>query len=203
MRVFLKISPVIPWARPVGTLAHTGSGILCSFAALIYWIPDLRSERLPLSGMTNKVFRGVMKKTVLFSLAALVFLLPVAAWADVVITKPFSYETSKGLMVGVALFDVTSDQADLLIAAKAPDVSGRVELHSMVEEDGIMKMRRVEDIPLPQNTAISLGPSGYHLMLMDLKAPLKAGSTYPLTLTFTKAGEKTVIVTVKPRVVRD
>lgn len=144
-----------------------------------------------------------MKQTVLFSLAALVFLLPVAAWADVVITKPFSYETSKGLMVGVALFDVTSDQADLLIAAKAPDVSGRVELHSMVEEDGIMKMRRVEDIPLPQNTAISLGPSGYHLMLMDLKAPLKAGSTYPLTLTFAKAGEKTVIVTVKPRVVRD
>lgn len=144
-----------------------------------------------------------MKRTVLSSLTVLVFLLPFAAWADVVVTNPFSYETSKGLMVGVALFDVTSDQADKLITAKAPDVSGHVELHSVVEEDGIMKMRRVEDIPLPQNTAISLGPSGYHLMLMDLKAPLKAGSTYPLTLTFAKAGEKTVTVTVKPRIVRD
>ncbi len=150
-----------------------------------------------------RVFRGDMKQTVLSSLTALAFLLPVTAWADVVITKPLSYETSKGLMVGVALFDVTSDQADQLIAAKAPDVSGHVELHSVVEEDGVMKMRRVKEIPLSEKTALSLGPSGYHLMLMDLKAPLKAGSTYPLTLTFAKAGEKTVIVTVKPRVVRD
>lgn len=144
-----------------------------------------------------------MKKTVLFSLVVSAFLLPFAAQAEVVITKPFSYETSKGLLVGVALFDVTSDQADQLVAAKAPDICGHVELHSMVDDGGVMKMRRIAEIPLSEKSPVSLGPSGYHLMLMDLKEPLKAGSTYPLTLTFAKAGEKIVTVAVKSRINRD
>lgn len=144
-----------------------------------------------------------MNKTILSFLVGLAVLVPFAAEAEVVITNPSSYETPKGLLVGVALFDVTSDQADQLVAATAPDICGHVELHSMVEEDGIMKMRRVSGIPLSAKAAVSLGPSGYHLMLMDLKSPLLAGTTYPLTLTFEKAGEKTIPVTVKPRINRE
>lgn len=144
-----------------------------------------------------------MNKAILLLLLGLAGLIPLTAEAEVVITHPLSYETSKGLSVGVALFDMASDQADHLVAANAPDICGHVELHSMKEEDGLMKMRRVENIPLSAKAPLSLGPSGYHLMLMDLKSPLQSGKTYPLTLIFSKAGEKTITVTVQPRIHRE
>jgi copper(I)-binding protein len=49
-------------------------------------------------------------------------------------------------------------------------------------------MRQVDAVPLPAGQAVVLSPGGYHIMLMDLKAPLVAGQSFPLTLTFEKAG---------------
>ena len=70
-----------------------------------------------------------------------------------------------------------------------------VELHSMTMDGDVMKMRQVDAIDLPAGQTVELKPGGYHLMLIGLKAPLKAGDKFPLTLKFEKAGE--VIVTVK------
>jgi len=49
-------------------------------------------------------------------------------------------------------------------------------------EGDVMKMRAVPALDLPAGRAVELKPGGYHLMLMELKQPLEAGSTVPITL---------------------
>ena len=63
---------------------------------------------------------------------------------------------------------------------------------------GMMKMRPLAALPLAQDKPLKLAPGGYHLMLMGLKVPLKAGETFPLTLKFAHASPMTVTVTVEP-----
>lgn len=52
-----------------------------------------------------------------------------------------------------------------------------------------MSMRPVEKIPVPAGETVNLQPGGYHIMLMDLAAPLEVGSTIEVTLTFENAGD--------------
>ena len=76
------------------------------------------------------------------------------------------------------------------------------EIHEMRMEGGVMRMSAVEKVPLPAGKPVELRPGGYHVMLMDLKAPLRAGDVVPLTLTIEdKAGKKQKIdvkATVRP-----
>ena len=62
---------------------------------------------------------------------------------------------------------------------------------------GTMTMRPVESIKLPKGTKVELKPGGYHIMLLDLVKPLAKGDKVQLTLTFDKAGTKTVTATVR------
>ncbi len=61
---------------------------------------------------------------------------------------------------------------------------------------GEMTMREVEFVELPAGMAVQLKPGGYHIMLMDLVAPLELGTTITITLVFENAGEITVEVPV-------
>ncbi len=88
-----------------------------------------------------------------------------------------------------------SGETDKLVAAKA-DVSKRVELHTHLHEDGVMKMRQVENIEAAKGMTM-LKPGGLHVMFMGLNAPFKAGTNFPLTLVFEKAGEIKVDVKVR------
>lgn len=135
-----------------------------------------------------------------FSALALTALLlsSAPACADVAVTNPQSYETASGMKVGAALMELRSDADDKLLSAASP-VAERVEIHTMSEDNGIMKMRKVENIPLAANADVKLEPSGYHLMLMGLKEPLKAGTEFPVTLTFEKGKAETVTVKVLSR----
>jgi len=60
-------------------------------------------------------------------------------------------------------------------------------VHEMKMEGDVMKMRAVPALDLPAGKAVDLKPGGFHVMLMDLKAPLAKGSTVPLTLVFKDA----------------
>lgn len=62
---------------------------------------------------------------------------------------------------------------------------------------GMMKMQKVESVAIPAGKTTKLEPGGYHVMLMKLAKPLKAGETIAVTLTFEKAGKKEVKATVK------
>jgi periplasmic copper chaperone A len=85
--------------------------------------------------------------------------------------------------------------ADRLVGASSP-VAATTDLHEDKEENGIMKMRPVPALAIAPGQSITLKPGAYHLMLTGLKAPLKQGDSFPLTLTFEKAGAKEVEVAI-------
>lgn len=97
-----------------------------------------------------------------------------------------------------AFMQLTSAQAAKVVAASSP-VAGMVEIHEMKMDDGVMKMRPVDALPLPAGQAVALKPGSYHVMLIGLKAPIKAGEVVPLTLTVEGADGKRTDVEVKAK----
>lgn len=90
--------------------------------------------------------------------------------------------------------------ADRLVGASTP-VAKSVELHTMSMQGNVMKMREVPGIDIAAATTLEMKPGeGYHLMLMGLRQPLKAGERFPLTLQFEKAGKLDVEVSVQDKV---
>lgn len=79
-------------------------------------------------------------------------------------------------------------QTDRLVKAAAT-VSEKVELHTHLMEDGVMKMRQIQGIDVDPAAPAVLKPGGLHVMLINLKEPLKEGARFPVTLTFQNAGE--------------
>jgi copper(I)-binding protein len=89
-------------------------------------------------------------------------------------------------------------QADKLVASKSP-AAAFSELHeTSADENGVMRMRGVKGgyIDIPAGGSAELKPAGLHVMLIDLKAPLESGTSFPLTLKFEQAGEMTIDVPV-------
>ncbi len=86
--------------------------------------------------------------------------------------------------------------ADRLVSAQSP-ASAKVELHTIVTQGSVMKMRPVPAIDIEPGKTVELKPGGYHVMLLGLKSPLAAGKTIPLTVTFEKAGTATIEVSVQ------
>ena len=87
-------------------------------------------------------------------------------------------------------------QPDQLIGASTP-VATTAQVHQTIDDHGVMKMREVPSVPIPAGGMVTFAPGGGHIMLMGLKHPLKAGETFPLTLTFAHAPPMTVDVHVK------
>ena len=80
--------------------------------------------------------------------------------------------------------------ADDALLSAASAAAERVEIHHMSMEGDVMKMRAVDSIAIKAGEKVEMKPGqGYHLMLMGLKKPLKAGEKFPLTLNFRKAGK--------------
>lgn len=91
---------------------------------------------------------------------------------------------------------VTSTAGGKLVAASSP-VAGVVEIHEMAMEGNVMKMRAIPGLDLPAGKAVELKPGGYHVMMMALKQPLKAGETVPVTLVVEGKDGKRETVEVK------
>lgn len=120
------------------------------------------------------------------------------------IDHPYATPTPAGTKSGAAYLRTlrnTGDQPDRLIGATTP-VAQTVEIHrSVIDAQNVMRMRAIDGITLPPKAELQLRHGGeYHLMLIDLKQPLKDGDRFPMTLRFEKAGEREVMVWVqKPR----
>lgn len=87
--------------------------------------------------------------------------------------------------------------ADRLMSAETA-AAGTVELHATLHEGGVMRMRPMPAIDLPAGGTVRLQRGGMHVMLIGLREPLKAGTKFPLTLVFEKAGRLEVTVAVEP-----
>ncbi len=116
---------------------------------------------------------------------------------EIDIGHPYARPTREGQMVGAGYLKLANKgPVDRLVSATSP-AAGSVEIHSMSMEGDVMKMRQVDAIELATGQTVELKPGGYHLMLMGLKAPLKVGEKFPLTLKFEKSGEVVVTVNVE------
>ena len=114
--------------------------------------------------------------------------------ADVKIDDPWVRGTVAGQMATGAFMAITAKEGAALVSASSP-VAGVVEIHSMKMEDGVMKMRPIPKLDLPAGEAVQLKPGGYHVMLMDLKQPLKTGEIVPITLKL--EGKDKVVTTLE------
>lgn len=140
----------------------------------------------------------------LFALALLLAGSPAAFAADVkagdlVITQPWSRATPGGAKTGAGYLTIENKGSapDRLVAVSG-DVAGRIEVHEMAVNNGVMTMRPLEKgLVIEPGKTVALAPGGYHLMLMELKSPLKQGDKLPVTLEFEKAGKVAVTLEVQ------
>lgn len=112
------------------------------------------------------------------------------------IDHPWARALPPSAPTGAAYFVITNrgDAADRLLTVETP-IAAYAELHEHRHIDGLMKMQRVDGLELGAGDRVEFKPGGYHAMLFNLKQPLIAGESFPMTLGFERAG--TVEVTVK------
>ncbi len=119
--------------------------------------------------------------------------------SDIQVESAWARATAPGQEVAMVDMVVTSEKQAELVGFSSAACS-KAEMHSMTHEAGMMKMREVKTIALPAGEQVSLSGKGYHLMLIGLKAPLKAGDRLPLTLNIKTAAQKIVKVEVEASV---
>lgn len=107
-----------------------------------------------------------------------------ACLAQVSVSEPWVRATTSQQKATGAFMQLQARTPTTLVSVRSP-VAGVVEIHEMATEGGVMKMRALPNgLPLPAGAPVMLQPGGYHVMLMDLKAPVGAGEKVPLTLVF-------------------
>ena len=129
-----------------------------------------------------------MKKFLLASVA----ILALNAWAqsNVKIEDAWVRGTVAQQKATGAFMRLTAQRDARLVAASSP-AAGVVEIHEMSMDQGVMKMRAIAGLDLPAGKTVELKPGGYHVMLMDLKAPVAADQPVPLTLVFeSRSGQR-------------
>jgi copper(I)-binding protein len=110
---------------------------------------------------------------------------------DLVITQAWSRATPGGAKIagGFLTIENKGTAPDRLIGGSA-EVSDKIQVHEMAVNNGVMTMRPLDNgLTIEPGKTIKLAPGGYHLMLTDLKSPLKQGDKVPVTLEFEKAGK--------------
>jgi copper(I)-binding protein len=132
-------------------------------------------------------------------LLACALLAPVPVLAQtpsIEVTQPWARATPGAARSGAVYFTITDHgAADTLTGVSTP-AAGMAMLHESFMDNGVSKMRMLGSVNLPTNTPVTLAPGGMHIMLTDLAAPLRAGGSFPITLSFAHAAPVTVNVPV-------
>jgi hypothetical protein len=137
----------------------------------------------------------------ILSLALFVLALPAfaAGFADQVgVVDPYVRMAPPGSKTTAAFMTLKNagDKEAKLVTAAAPAASV-TELHNHINDGGVMRMRQVKEIAVPARGEVALKPGGYHVMLIDMKAPLKEGDHVVITLGFADGSSKEVHATVR------
>jgi copper(I)-binding protein len=159
--------------------------------------------------MKQKKTRAILTVIIALSLGALascggsdsVADTTIAAGATPVIsvTRQWARTSPMETTMGAAYLTITTDKDDTLTGAMVdPSIAAMTQVHETVMGDnGEMKMQEVDGIEIVAGTPTELKPGGFHIMLMDVKTPLKTGDTLEITLKFAKAGEIVVEVPIQ------
>lgn len=116
------------------------------------------------------------------TLVAAAFASCAAFGQEIAVGDPWVRATVAGQQATGMFVALTAREDAALVAAASP-VAGVVEIHEMVMQDNVMRMRAVPKVPLPAGRKVELRPGGLHVMLMGLRQALKPGDTVPVRLT--------------------
>jgi periplasmic copper chaperone A len=147
--------------------------------------------------------RSISMRAAALAALCLCCVLPAAALdyklGPLTIEHPWARPTLPGQVVAGAYLGIRNggNAGDRLLGASM--AAARVEVHEMRMEGDVMRMREIGSLELPAGKTVTLAPGGYHLMLMDLKSPLKVGETIPIKLRFERAGEVDVVLQVETK----
>ena len=122
-----------------------------------------------------------------------------STWSQVEISDAWMRATAPGQKIAAGYMTIrnNSSQPERLVGGSS-QAAAKVETHVSVKDGDIMRMREVKGYDIPANGSFELKPNGPHLMLLDLKQPLKEGDKVPLVLKFEKSGELKVDFEVRP-----
>lgn len=121
-------------------------------------------------------------------------LLSTQALAEVTVSDPWARASLLASRPGVAYLTIHSSETDTLIKLTSP-LAAHVMIHDVqVDAEGVARMRGLVSLEVPAGRSTRLAPGKTHLMLMGLASKLQEGASFPLTLTFEKAGEITIQV---------
>ena len=142
-----------------------------------------------------------MKKRLFAGILAVASCLPLAlpaAESEISIHDPYVRLAPPGIRTTAGFMLIRNAGAEdrRLLKAESP-AAGVVELHSHINDNGVMRMREVAGIAIPAHGQTELKPGGYHIMLMGLRDPLVDGRIASFTLTFEKAGPISVHAAIK------
>lgn len=138
----------------------------------------------------------MMKRLIMLGL---LLLAQTAIAADVKVDNAWIRATAPGQQVAGAYMQITSPVNATLMKVQSP-AAGRMEIHLMRMNHGVMEMREVGTLALPKGETVKLAPGGFHLMLFDLKQPFKEGETVPIKLIIQTADKKRETVNVVAQV---
>ena len=130
-------------------------------------------------------------------LAAWFLAAPAIAASPVAVSGAWARATLPHQDEGAAYLTLQSADGDTLTDISSPE-AGMVMLHRSTEKNGMEGMEDMDSLKLPAGQAVTLAPGKMHLMLMDLKHPLKPGGTLHLSLHFAKSGSQDVAIKVLP-----
>ncbi len=114
------------------------------------------------------------------------------AQAQVTAEQAWARATVVQQRASAAFMRLTSSVDARVVEVRSP-VAGVARIHEMKLDGGVMRMRALQQLELPAGKTVELRPDGAHVMLMDLKRPLKEGDTLPLTLVIDVAGRRSQI----------
>lgn len=136
--------------------------------------------------------------------ATLLALLPTAAFAadpapTIEITHVWARASASasGNSAAYVTLHNTGTTADELVGAST-DAASKAEVHLSKMENGVSSMAPVPSLEVAAGATVEMKPGGYHIMLLGLKAPLVAGQTIPLTLTFAHGGAVQTTAKIEP-----
>lgn len=117
---------------------------------------------------------------------------------QIAVSDAYIRQAPPGAMATGAFMVIRNAGPSEVRVVKASNPAARLtELHTHLNEGGVMKMRPVKDIPVPAGGEAVLKPGGLHVMLIEMKSPLKEGDTVPITLGLDDGSSKEISVPVR------
>lgn len=135
-----------------------------------------------------------MRLLLLFSLAALA---STTVAETLVLADAWARATPPGARTA-AVYGTLANEGEqaVTVSSFGTDRASRAHLHSTVSEDGMMKMRQLDDLIIAPGETVRLQPGGMHIMLMELAEPLEEGASFAVTVGTAAGDESTAVVDV-------